>query len=149
MDRSWLVNGGICAVAFTGGLLLLVPSTETKASWSSIHHNVTPYTPAPAIESAATDYTYPVSYTPEPSQQAWREPVEEDEATRREIAIAEADRAYGDGYAWAADHEADSPDQCRRLGGPRAEGCRDYVASLAPSEGDMERDREAESSGAL
>jgi len=134
MDRSSWVNGGVCAVAFAGALLLFVPSTETKASWSSIHHEVVPYTRAPAAESAAPDYSYPVSYSPQPPQQAWREPIEEDEATRHEIAIAEADRAYGDGYAWASEHEAQSPRECRRLGGSREEGCRDYVASLAPDD---------------
>jgi hypothetical protein len=134
MDRSWYVNGGICAVAFTGCMLLLVPSTEIKASWSSIRHEVTPYVPGPAADTTP-DYTYPVAaLPPERDQQAWREPAEDDEATRQEIAIAEADRAYGDGYAWAADQEVESSRECRRLRGSREEGCRDYVASLPPEE---------------
>ena len=71
------------------------------------------------------------------------QPEERPVATDDEIAMADADSAYADGYAWASDREVLSARECRRLDGPMVQGCRDYVASLAPAEqGDTPKGRE-------
>ncbi|MDO6412784.1 hypothetical protein Q4F19_00160 [Sphingomonas sp. BIUV-7] len=127
---------GMAAATFPVAVFFLIPPTETKASWSSIHHDVTPFSAAPAAETSAPDYAYPVSYGPPASPQFVRSEDRDgaiDEATAHEIAIADEDRAYGDGYAWASEHEVADARECRRLRRARASGCRDYVASLMPA----------------
>lgn len=139
------MQGAIGAALFAGSVILLLPPTHTKANWTSAA-----YTPPagvrdrPALEMSAAAPVAPVrslmdAPPAEPATYArpdrWDDAVT-DEATEREIAIAEADRAYGEGYAWASDRDVEDARECRRLEGPAAGGCRDYVASLTPGEDD-------------
>lgn len=140
MDRTSALAGAIGVALFAGSVILLLPPTHTKDSWTSavqtpsVHDRV----PARSVEPAP----YPVAYAPprDPAPAAQLDRADEvtvsDEATAHEISIAEADRAYGDGYAWAQQREVEAPRECRRLAGPGAEGCRDYVASLDTEEPD-------------
>ncbi len=128
---------------FVGGLILVLPPTETKASWKNVAYTSPARVYDPPQPAAEEPSAYPVSYTPQP-EPAFQERPDRydrqmaDEQTAREIAIAEQDRAYGDGYAWAADQEVQSPRECRRLDDARREGCRDYVASLDRDQGGSE-----------
>ncbi|QJU59008.1 hypothetical protein HL653_15660 [Sphingomonas sp. AP4-R1] len=141
MDRISAVSSAVGAGLFVGSVVLLLPPTHTKASWTSASytHPARVYDqPAPVPEQPAA---YPAVYAPpreialtsEPDDRSDSGADTSDAATEREIAIANDDRAYGDGYAWAADREVQGMRECRRLDGPGAEGCRDYVASLAPA----------------
>lgn len=137
MDRSFATKGALIAGAFVGSVILLLPPTETKASWT----NVRQAPPARVYDPPApAEPSWPAAYAPPPPSEsaAARRPDRwdmelTDEATAREVAMAEADRAYGDGYVWASDREVQDARECRRLDGPREDGCRDFVASLGPS----------------
>ncbi len=139
MERIWAVGGAIGAGLFVGSVMLLLPPTATKASWTSATYSppARMYDPPAQVRTAPAPYDVAYRATPGSSRPDDRNGSDEayaDEATVREIVTAEADRAYGDGYAWAAEREVAAPRECRRLDGPRAAGCRDYVASLAPDE---------------
>jgi hypothetical protein len=130
MDKSWALSGAVGAGLFAGSVLLLLPPTHTKSSWTSASysHPVRVYARPDAEESAPA--AQPVAYVSQPPREAAERPG--DEATPQDIGIADADQVYSDGYAWAADREVQSSRECRRLTGPGEAGCRDYVASLDP-----------------
>jgi hypothetical protein len=138
MELTWVMKSAIGAVAFGAGVLLLLPPTQPKETWTSVHQSVPArvFVPSPAMEPEQP--IYPVSYQPAQAEASpYTRPDRWDEATRneataREIRIAEDDRAYGDGYAWASENEVEDPRECRRLPEGKAGGCRDYVASLQP-----------------
>ena len=121
------------------GVALILPPTELKSSWSSVRY-ATPeraYAAPVAVESPPV--TYPASASVEPEMREWPVSVERQADSRdagyaEEMRVADDDRAYGDGYTWASDREIEDPRACRRFRGPRAEGCRDYVASLGPAD---------------
>jgi hypothetical protein len=137
MDKTWAVSGALGAGLFAGSVLLLLPPTHTKTSWTSASysHPVRIYARPDAEESAPA--AQPVAYVAPPAHEAAEQP--DDGETPQEIGIADADRAYSDGYAWAADRDAQSSRECRRLTGPGEAGCRDYVASLDPETAEPEQ----------
>lgn len=125
MQSVWISRIAVAA-AFPVVVMLLVPSTETKASWSTIHHDVTPYMPASTTAESAPEIVYPATYIPDTRTAR----MYDDGPTAEELAVADRDRAYGDGYAWAADRGVQSARECHRLDEGRAAGCRDFIASL-------------------
>jgi hypothetical protein len=141
MDRTSALGGAVGAALFVGSVILLLPPTHTKNDWTSAVQTPSVHVDTPRVQPAEPAAT-PVAYTqPRDSAPAVQPDREDevapaDEATAHEISIAEADRAYGDGYAWARQRDVEAPRECRRLAGPGAEGCRDYVASLEPNEPD-------------
>lgn len=139
MDRISAVSGAVGAGLFVGSVLLLLPPTHTKPSWTSASYTPPARVYDPPAAGPVQPVSYAAAYSPTRTIDLTSKPDagaddadEDDAATAREIAIADADRAYGDGYAWAADREVQGARECRRLDGPGAEGCRDYVASLGP-----------------
>ena len=138
---------GAVGAALVGAVLIMLPPTQPKSSWTSVQRAAPMRIDAPTPSSRF-----------EPSDYSGAEPAVEqgpviveraefprdgrrvDEATAREIAIAESDRAYSSGYGWAAENEVEDRRECRRLSGSGAEGCRDYVASLTPEPREPERE---------
>jgi len=134
-----MMKGAAGAAVLVSAVLIMLPPTQPKSSWTRVQ---------PAAPMRIDAPTPPSRF--EPSDYASAEPAVEqgpaiveraefprdaqgmDEATAREIAIAESDRAYSSGYGWAAENEVEDRRECRRLSGSGAEGCRDYVASLVP-----------------
>lgn len=139
MDRTWPIWGAVGAASFVGSVILLLPPTQTKASWTSARY-----------EEPARVYDRPqpaVSITPvahiriAPHQDRFESARSDDDeaaipdaGTSQEIAMADQDQAYSDGYAWASQSDVQDKRECRRLSGPGQQGCRDYVASLAEDE---------------
>lgn len=141
---QWPLRAGALA-AFALGVALILPPTELKSSWTNVHYAVPERVYAASEPAESEPVTFPVSAYPEPEVRQRPSAIERDAAPREsgyaeEMRIAEDDRAYGDGYAWASDREVDDPRACRRFRGARGDGCRDYVASLEPGEEPEERE---------
>jgi hypothetical protein len=139
MERTWMMRGAVGAAALVGAVLILLPPTQPKSSWTSVQRAAPMRIDNPAGPNGFEPSGYSAVEPVTKQGPAITEPVEprrdverEDEATAREIAIAESDRAYSSGYGWADENGVEDRRECRRLNGSGAEGCRDYVASLVP-----------------